>query len=132
MKTGSILRIVLGAAVTPVPVTFNFAGSVRALVIAALLVCSAIPARAELQLTRVFSNPNPPSGSEALSLPQFGFSVAWLGNRPLIGAPGLDRFLPNGTLFADAGAAYLFDADTASLLATFLPPISISDSFSTV
>jgi hypothetical protein len=63
MKTRSILRIVLGAAVTPVPVTFNFAGSVRALVIAALLVCSTIPARAELQLTRVFSNPNPPSGS---------------------------------------------------------------------
>jgi catechol 2,3-dioxygenase-like lactoylglutathione lyase family enzyme len=60
---------------------------------------------AEEAVERTFSNPNPPSGTELLDPPQFGFAVAWVGNRPLIGAPGLDRFLPNGTPFGDAGAA---------------------------
>jgi hypothetical protein len=89
--------------------------------VVALALSTPVPARAQLQLTRVLTNPSPASGSELLSPQRFGFSVAWVGDRPLVGTPGLDRSLPNGTLFADAGAAYLFDPETGVLLTTFLP-----------
>jgi len=59
-----------------------------------------------LTLKQTYVNPTPASDA-------FGFSVAGLGNNVLIGAP-LDD--------AGAGAVYLFDGATGSLLQTFMNP----------
>jgi uncharacterized delta-60 repeat protein len=59
---------------------------------------------------RTFLNPDPASGD------RFGFSVAALRDKILIGAPGDD------TQGVDAGAAYLFDAGTGELLLSLFSP----------
>jgi hypothetical protein len=61
-------------------------------------------------LLQTFLNPTP------ANVDQFGSSVAISGNNVLVGAPKDD------TGAADAGAAYLFDGTTGSLLQTFLNP----------
>ena len=63
-------------------------------------------------LLRTFANPGPtPNLSDS-----FGLSVALSGNRALISGIGDDRGATN------AGAAYLFDTTTGTLLRTFLNP----------
>ncbi|MBM4034087.1 MAG: PEP-CTERM sorting domain-containing protein [Planctomycetes bacterium] len=61
-------------------------------------------------LLRTFPNPAPAGGD------WFGWSVAGVGGNALIGAPG------DGMGASGAGAAYLLDVATGSLLATFLNP----------
>ena len=61
-------------------------------------------------LLQTFPNPIPESGD------QFGWSVAAVGGNALVGAPNDD------TSATDAGAAYLFDGNTGTLLRTFLNP----------
>jgi hypothetical protein len=61
-------------------------------------------------LLTTFLNPSPDGGDG------FGFSVASLGPDILVGAPGDD------TGATDAGAVYLFEASTGTLLQTFLNP----------
>jgi hypothetical protein len=63
-------------------------------------------------LTRTFADPGP----TPTLLDNFGHSVALSGNRALISAIGEDRGASN------AGAAYLFDTGSGSLLQTFLNP----------
>jgi hypothetical protein len=59
-------------------------------------------------------------------LDQFGFSVAGVGDRALVGAPRDDAGA------TDAGAAYLFDGISGALLQTFLNPTpAASDRFGT-
>ncbi len=65
-------------------------------------------------LLRTFLNPSPAAGDE------FGWSVAALGGNALVGAFGDD------TGATDAGAAYLFDANTGTLLHTFLNPTPVA------
>ena len=60
--------------------------------------------------TQTFLNPSPNSGD------QFGNSVSISGNNALVGADKDD------TGAVDAGAAYLFDATTGTLLQTFVDP----------
>ncbi len=68
------------------------------------------PVRAELgDLLQTFLNPTPANSDK------FGFSVAALGDDVLIGARNDD------TVGVDAGAAYLFDGETAELLRSFYP-----------
>ena len=55
------------------------------------------------------SNPGP----QPIELDNFGFAVAVVGNNVLVSAPGDD------TPTIDAGAAYLFDGSSGSLLQTF-------------
>ena len=64
------------------------------------------------ELLRTFLNPSPAAGE------QFGYSVAAVGDKVLIGADMAD----DETGIAKAGAAYLFDADTGELLQTFHNP----------
>ncbi len=69
-------------------------------------------------LLRTFLNPTPAYND------YFGWSVAAVGGNVLIGAPNDDAGAP------DAGAAYLFDANTGALLQTFLNPTpALSDGF---
>ena len=63
-------------------------------------------------LTRTFANPGPTPNI----VDNFGHSVAISGNQALISAIGDDRGASN------AGAAYLFDTTTGSVLQTFLNP----------
>ncbi|MBN2474997.1 MAG: tandem-95 repeat protein [Pirellulales bacterium] len=62
------------------------------------------------QLLQTFASPAPTLGD------YFGWSVAAVGDKVLVGAPQDD------TAAVDAGAAFLFDADTGELLHTFLDP----------
>ena len=62
------------------------------------------------QPIRTFQNPTPNPGDE------FGFTVAGVGQKVLIGAPY------DGTAGPQAGAVYVFDAVTGALLRTFLNP----------
>ncbi|MGH7454209.1 MAG: DUF1566 domain-containing protein, partial [bacterium] len=73
-------------------------------------------------LLRTFTNPTPlPSAGVP---DQFGSSLAALGNNVLIGAPNDDTGAIN------AGAAYLFDGNTGTLLRTFTNPSpTLSDQF---
>ncbi len=83
------------------------------LVLAAVLTLIALSQEVSAQsliLKQTYLNPTPASGDA------FGFSVAGLGNDVLIGEPLDDA----GAL--DAGAVYLFDGTTGSLLQTFLNP----------
>ena len=61
-------------------------------------------------LLATFLNPTPATGDD------FGCSVAAVGNNVLIGTPGDDADA------TDAGATYLFDGSTGTLLRTFLNP----------
>lgn len=63
-------------------------------------------------LTRTLANPGPTPNI----VDNFGHSVALSGDRALVSAIGDDRGASN------AGAAYLFDANTGGLLQTFLNP----------
>ncbi len=70
-------------------------------------------------LLRTFLNPTPAADD------RFGISVASVGGKVLVGAYRDD------TGATDAGAAYLFDADTGALLSTFLNPTpAAGDEFS--
>ncbi len=62
------------------------------------------------QLLRTFSNPTPEVGDN------FGTAIAAVGNNILISAPGDD------TVGLNAGAVYLFDGVTGTLLKTFFNP----------
>ena len=61
-------------------------------------------------LLQTFLNPNPASNA------QFGYSVASVGDDVVVGA----RFATSGG--TNAGAAYLFDGGTGTLLQTFVKP----------
>ena len=65
-------------------------------------------------LEPVFNNPTPAAGD------RFGFSLAVVGDKVLIGAPSDDT---HGT---NAGAAYLFDIATGELLQTFFSPAPLA------
>ena len=65
-------------------------------------------------LTQAFFNLTPEDND------RFGSSVAFVGNKPFVGAPGVDI----GTN-SSVGEAYLFDPETADLLETFVNPTRI-------
>ena len=67
------------------------------------------------QLLQSFLSPTPTING------QFGRAVAAVGNHVLIGARLADLVLQDSTV-EDAGAAYLFDAETGQLLQTYVSP----------
>lgn len=69
-------------------------------------------------LLQTFRNPTPDEGDG------FGFSLAIVGNKVLIGAPGdeTNTLSPSNYFASGSGSAYLFDIATGALLKTFLNP----------
>jgi len=68
-------------------------------------------------LIRAFQSPNPSAGE------YFGWSLAFAGSRILVAAPGGDVGGP------DAGAAYVFETSTGSLLYTLQKPLPVAGDY---